>query len=176
VKYLLLGLGSMLALGLLVLAIGAMLPVNHRTSRRATYRASAAQIFKLITTPSDFPSWRRAVTKVEILSGSTGQRRYREVGKNGSILFEVEHVTPNSELVTRIVDPSLPFGGSWTYALVQDAGTATLTITEDGEVYNPLFRFVSRFVMGHNSTIDEFLKDLGRILGEQKTSITDGNI
>ena len=35
-------------------------------------------------------------------------------------------------------------------------------ITENGEVYNPLFRFVSRFVMGHTRTIDTYLGDVAR--------------
>jgi hypothetical protein len=173
-KYVLIALGLLVALGLVVLLIGAMLPVSHRTSRRATYHRPAADAIKLIATASEFPLWRRAVTKVEMLSGPSGRQRYREQGKNGSIVYEVEGLTPNQGLVTRIVDPSLPFGGTWTYALVQEGAITTLTITEDGEVYNPVFRFVSRFVMGHNTTIDEFLTDLGKRLGESKTVIDAG--
>ena len=41
------------------------------------------------------------------------------------------------------------------------AGTGTrLTITERGEVYNPLFRVMSRFILGHTATIDRYLADL----------------
>jgi hypothetical protein len=36
----------------------------------------------------------------------------------------------------------------------------SLTITERGEVYNPFFRFVSRYVMGHTQSIDEFMAAL----------------
>ena len=63
-------------------------------------------------------------------------------------------------LVTRIADTGLPFGGQWTYELVPDGEGTRLTITEDGEVYNPLFRFVSRFVMGHTATIERYLDDV----------------
>jgi len=35
-----------------------------------------------------------------------------------------------------------------------------VAITEDGEVYNPFFRFMSRFVFGHAATLDEFVKNL----------------
>jgi len=35
-----------------------------------------------------------------------------------------------------------------------------LTITEDDEVYNPIYRFVSRFIIGHTQTIDSYLNDL----------------
>jgi hypothetical protein len=62
--------------------------------------------------------------------------------------------------VNRIADPKLPFGGSWTYE-VSAAGSGTeLNITENGEVYNPLFRFVSRFIMGHTATIEKYQRDL----------------
>ena len=33
-----------------------------------------------------------------------------------------------------------------------------LTITEDGEVYNVFFRFMSRFVFGHHATMDAYLE------------------
>ena len=65
-----------------------------------------------------------------------------------------------SLLVTRIADPKLPFGGTWTYRLAPAAGGTQVTITEDGEVYNPFFRFMSRFVFGYQATLNEFAKNL----------------
>jgi hypothetical protein len=41
----------------------------------------------------------------------------------------------------------------------------TLTITENGEVYNPLFRFVSRFIIGQTATMDGYIKALNAKLG-----------
>ena len=64
-------------------------------------------------------------------------------------------------VVARIDTNELPFGGSWTYRIIPaEPGASDLTITEDGEVSNPLFRFMSRFVFGHYATMDAFLKDL----------------
>ena len=75
----------------------------------------------------------------------------------------VERTVPDRLLVGRIADANLPFGGSWTYELApRAAGQTSLTITEDGEVYNPIFRFVSRFVMGHSATINQYLSDVGK--------------
>jgi hypothetical protein len=37
------------------------------------------------------------------------------------------------------------------------AGKTLVTITERGEVYDPLFRFMSKFVFGHTSTMDSCL-------------------
>ena len=71
-----------------------------------------------------------------------------------------ERMERPSLLVARITDVTLPFGGTWTYRIVPAAAGSELTITEDGEVYNPIFRFMSRFVFGHTATIDGFLADL----------------
>jgi len=56
----------------------------------------------------------------------------------------------------------------WTYTLVPAGDSTTLRIVEDGEVYNPIFRLVSRFVLGHNFTIDQFLRDIGKKVGEDR--------
>jgi hypothetical protein len=172
-RYALIGLGAVAGAALLVVAVGAMLPVRHRASRQALFNRPPADLFKLISTPADFPSWRSGVAKVDMLPNSNGRTRYRETGKNGSILYEVERSAPDRELVSGIADPSLPFGGTWTFNLTPaDAGT-TLTITEDGEVYNPFFRFVSRFVMGYDSTIDTYLHDVARRVGQGDIAITN---
>jgi hypothetical protein len=48
---------------------------------------------------------------------------------------------------------------------VTPSGSGTLVrITEHGEVYNPLFRVLSRFVFGHTSTMEQFLRNLERKL------------
>jgi hypothetical protein len=40
-----------------------------------------------------------------------------------------------------------------------------LNITERGEIYNPIFRFVSRFVLGHTATLDAYLQNVARKFG-----------
>jgi hypothetical protein len=90
--------------------------------------------------------------------------RWREHSKSGDITFEFAETTAHVRAVARIADPSLPFGGRWTYELAPDGAGTRLTITEHGEVYNPIFRFMSRFVFGHTSTIEQFLAALQRRL------------
>jgi uncharacterized protein YndB with AHSA1/START domain len=171
-KYALIVLGILAALLILVVAIGAMLPVRHTAARQIRIERPPDQVFALISDPAQFPSWRKSVSKVEILPDHAGHRVYRETGKDGSILYEVDSMVPSRTLVTRIADKSLPFGGKWTYSLTGDSASTVLTITEDGEVYNPLFRFVSRFVMGHTATIDGYLRDLAAHFGvDAKTAI-----
>ena len=63
-------------------------------------------------------------------------------------------------------DPKLPFGGTWTYEVQPDVTGSAVTITEDGEVYNPIFRFVSKFIMGHKATMNGYLRALGKKFGQ----------
>ena len=85
-------------------------------------------------------------------------------GGDGTIAFEAQESEPPRRLVTRITDKTLPFGGAWTFTLQPVDGGTKLTITENGEVYNPLFRVMSRFVFGHTATIDRYLTDLQKHL------------
>jgi hypothetical protein len=40
------------------------------------------------------------------------------------------------------------------------AGGTTLTVIERGDVYNPVFRFVSRYVIGHTRTLDAYFANV----------------
>ena len=44
---------------------------------------------------------------------------------------------------------------------------ATLRITENGYVTNPIFRFVARFFMGYTSEIRKYLTALAQHFGEK---------
>jgi hypothetical protein len=142
-KWLWIVLGSLAGLIALIAIVGAMLPVNHVASRRAHFRKTAEQIW---------PS----------ISPGVSQQRFRQDDVN----YEVVEATPNRRLVTQITDKNLPYGGSWIYEIEPDAAGSILRITERGEVYNPFFRFISRFLMGHTATIDNSLRELGKKLGE----------
>jgi uncharacterized protein YndB with AHSA1/START domain len=163
-RYVYMAVGAIVALVVIVAVIGWMLPVKHRASVARVYQATPASLFSLVTDVSAFPSWRTGVSRVDTLPDENGHRRWKEITKNGPpITFMVERVVPDRVLLGRIADTNLPFGGSWSYELTPAAaGQTKLTITEDGEVYNPIFRFVSRFVMGHEATINQYLSDVGK--------------
>ncbi len=159
-RFLLIAAAILGALVLLVLVIGWSLPVKHTATSAVTVHTSAGPLYNLITDIEHYPEWRSSVERTERLPDSAGKTRFREYGSDGTILYEVESAKPDQRIVTRIADRSLPFGGSWTYELIPRGDSTTLRITENGEVYNPLFRFVSRFVMGHTRTIDTYLQDV----------------
>lgn len=161
-KYVLIVAAVLLAIVLIVVGVGYSLPRAHQATNEATLRTSPQSLYKLITDVDRFPEWRSSVERIERAPDSAGKTRFREIGGDGTILYEVDTAVPNQRLVTRIADPTLPFGGSWTYELVPRGDSTTLRITENGEVYNPIFRFVSRFVMGHTATIEKYLNDVRR--------------
>ena len=163
-KLALLIVGVLAALVLVCVAIGYALPVKHTASREKVLPADTAAVFAAISTPSEFPQWRRGVKSVEILPAVDGKPSFREHGSDGTITYVVEESAPGRRLVTRIADRNLPFGGSWTFELGPAANGTIVHVTERGEVYNPVFRFVSRFIFGHHRTIDQYLEDLDRHL------------
>lgn len=163
-KIALIALGVIALLLVILIAVGYTLPVKHRATVSATIAASPDQVYALIANVAAFPSWRNGVQSVEVLPSPDGRRRWREVSKNGTIPFVIETADPPARLVTRIDSKSLPFGGTWTYDVQPDSGRTRLQITEDGEIYNPIFRVVSRFFIGHEGTMRQYVSDVERKL------------
>ena len=163
-KIAILVLAALAVLVAIVVAVGYALPVSHVVSRATLLRQTPDAVFEALSDVVHFADWRADVTSVELLS--TAPVRWREQGRNGDLTFVVVEAVRPVHLVTRIDDRELPFGGTWSYDLVANGTGTNLTITERGEVYNPLFRFMSRFVFGHTATMDAFLASLTKRLSE----------
>jgi uncharacterized protein YndB with AHSA1/START domain len=153
---------------LVVVTIGAFLPQQHISTCAARFRQPPNAIWQAITDYEKFPAWRKDVLRVEALPDVNGKPAWREFDRHGgSIPFQVMVMVPPRALVTRIADPKLPFGGTWTYEISSQAdGSSLLRITEDGEIYNPIFRFASRFVLGYSRTQEQYLQALGAKFGQ----------
>ncbi len=154
-----------------VVGVGALLPEEHTATSHATISAPPDSVWDAITDVEEFPAWRDDVGRVETLPPRDGHRMWREIGKHDAVMFEEVDAQPPRRLVARIADPSLPYGGSWTYVVAPERGGSRVTITEEGVVYNPVFRFMSRFVFGHHATQDAFLRALGRRFGQEATPV-----
>jgi hypothetical protein len=134
-----------LAVLVLVLIIGAVavvgwsLPVAHVASASATVAKPPDAVYSIVADLNAYPQWWSGDPQVK---------------------SEVVEARAPSRLVTRIADPEQPFGGTWTFEIVPDGTGSRVTITENGEVYNPVFRFMSRFVLGRTATMESFLDAL----------------
>ncbi len=149
---------ALIAIILVVIGVGYALPQDHVAAATATFAAPVDRVFSAIVDVDAYPTWRDDVTRVEVLGRDP--LRWREHSDGDAITFEVVERTAPTTLRVRVADPDLPFGGTWTYDLRPEGSGTRLTITENGEVYNPIFRFMSRFVFGHRATIDAFLAGL----------------
>lgn len=144
---------------------GTRLPVGHTATRSIVVPAPPESVFATITDFANAPSWRSSVDRVDQVPSEGGKVRFSEVSGRDILSLRVDTVVPPTRLVTTIIGEGLEFGGSWAYAVTPEGDGTRVTITEHGEVYNPFFRFMSRYVLGHTMTLDSYLKALGARYG-----------
>jgi uncharacterized protein YndB with AHSA1/START domain len=145
---------------LLIAAIGLLLPREHVASRSAVVPAPPDAVFALVADPGASAAWRPSLSRLDVLPPLEGRVRWVEVRGGDRITFEIVERRPPERLVTRIADPDLPFGGTWTFELAPEGSGTRVTITERGEIDNPVFRALARFVFGYTGSIDTYLDEL----------------
>jgi hypothetical protein len=162
---------TLLRAGLIVLAaltvfvagvagVGAMLPRDHVETRSARLPGDPDAVFATIADVSAYATWRTSLSAVEVRAPVDGLARWIEVSGGDRVAMEQIERQPPRRLVTRIADPDLPFGGTWTFELASEDDGTRVTITERGEIRNPIFRAVARFVFGYGATMETFLAEL----------------
>jgi len=159
-----LGCGVVLLVGLAA-AIGAMLPLRHSASRKARYRVAPDALYAVLAGP---PDWRTGVKSFGVLPEVDGRKQWwEEDSHRQKVTFELVEARPPSRLQVRIADRGLPFGGTWTFDIAPVAeGGSELSIREDGEIYNVIFRFLARLFFGYTASIESYLNDLGAKFGQ----------
>jgi hypothetical protein len=121
------------------LGFGSYLPVAHVTTRSRKVPARPEIVWGLINDPVATKGW-GGDSKTEV----------------------VEQDAPR--LLVRKIVGETAFGGTWTFEIAPEGHDAsTLTITERGEINNPLFRTVMR-VVGQTRGIDAYLTKLATAL------------
>jgi uncharacterized membrane protein len=160
--------------GLLVLAgiialIGSRLPKAHVASRSILLHRSAQDVYAVVRDFDSAPKWRSDLKRIEVDAQPGRPVYFREEGKNGTINYELVEDVPAQKMVTRIRDTDLGFSGQWTYQFAPENGGTLVTIREDGEVSNVIFRFMSHYVFGQTATIDSYLTSLAKHFGEDVT-------
>lgn len=138
-KWILIALAVVAAVVAVIAMIGAALPRDHVASRSLALRRPPEEVWPVIMRAT-------AVSGVPV---------------------DVVESDPPRRQVTRVKEAEKNFGGTWTITITPSSTGSTLTITEDGWVANPIFRFVSRYVMGHHATMDGMLKEVAKKFGEQ---------
>ena len=147
-----------------VYAIGLALPRDHSARAEAVVPAQPAKVAAAIWQVEDQPSWRSNVQSIEVLERRANGLRYIERSGGDAITFEFVEERPGERFRSRIDDPSLPFGGSWTITLLPEGSGTRVTIEEQGTVSNHVYRFFSTIIFGHEATMKAYLADLQRAL------------
>ncbi len=169
-KILVLVVAGVVLLVLAVVVIGWLLPKGHVVSRSASYQTKPDRLFSLITGPQD---WRPDVLRCETVPDANGRELVRETTLDGeSIAYELLDRVPPKSIKRRIATDNLPYSGTWTFSLQPNGDVTIVRLTENGEVHNPVFRFISHFILGHTRTMDAYLRALGKSTG-QEVEVTD---
>ena len=141
----------------IIVLMGMRLPKQHRVENSAEIGAPQLTVWTQISDVAAAPTWRSDVKRVEVLD----EKRWREYGKTGSVIFRLALSDPMRRRVVVIADRNLPFAGQWTYTLEPlPNGNTKVTIVEDATVFNPVYRFVGHYFIGERTTIDHYLNDL----------------
>jgi len=166
-RILLIGVGVIAALTLGMYVLGASTPVEHEVSRTLMLNQPVDEIWNLITDYENGPNWRPELDEVRRIEDQNGNPVWLEIGDYGEMPLEVVASVPNERLELRIADDSLPWGGVWIYEFESADGGTQLTITEDGFVRMPFFRFLNHYVFGPDATIKQYLTNLAVHYGEE---------
>jgi hypothetical protein len=159
--------GGVAGLILALVLIGMLLPKEHTATRTAVYPRSAEEVWRVVADFRAYPSWRQELQRIDVVE-EAGQLVWKEIPRKGGTILTLQLVEsePPRRRVTKIADAKLPFGGHWVFELRPVPAGCSLTITENGEIYNPLFRVMSRF-FNLAATIETFHKQLGDHLAKR---------
>lgn len=154
-------------LGLIVLfaIAGAMLPKGHTATRSAVFKSAPATVYAALRNMQEATSWRPDMKSVERLPDRNGHEVWKEIARQGPMITELIEDIPNQKLVRKIVD-NRAFGGTWIYQITPEGEGCRLTLTENGEIYNPVFRFMAKFFFSMTGTMEKYLIALAGHLSE----------
>lgn len=156
-----------------VALIGWTMPREHIASSTVIIQRPPDRVWAVVRDLAAVDTWWPDVQRSERVDDERGREVYRHVQKSGyAMSFVVVESKPPSILVTEIdATSNAPFGGRWTYQIAPMDGGSRVTITEDGWIANPFFRFMANLFLGMHRTMDSYLEALGRHFGEAVTPL-----
>ena len=162
-KWILIIVAVIVALGLVLFVLGSLQPKTHEAS--VTFRVGKPDsvVWGAVAGIEQTPEWVPDIRKVERLPDNAGRPSYQEDFGGWPATTVIAVSEPNRKLVKEIL-PGGAFYGSWTWELAPEGEATRLTITERGTVENPLFRAMMMFA-DKKKTMRGYAAALGRRLG-----------
>lgn len=168
-KWILVLLGVLVAVVAIAFTVGARLPQDHLAAVRARFAVPPDSVFAALTDVEAYPKWRKDVKSVSRLPDRAGHTVWRETAGSGVLDYEATVAIRPNRVVNSIITKDAGFSGRWIFQILPDSTGSTLTITEEGTVQQPLFRFMQRYVFGMTASMETFMRALGGRFGEQVT-------
>jgi hypothetical protein len=158
--------GVVVGLVLLVVIVGALTPVEHHVSRTLVTKQSPQAIWDAINDHVNEPKWRDDIAGVNSVGDRNGKPVWQENYKDGNTLqLATTESTPPTRMVREIAEEG-PFSGRWEIDIVPTGEGTKVTITENGKIPNPIFRFISKYVIGQTTQMERYLTNLAKKFGE----------
>lgn len=167
-RWLILVVGIVVALVLAVLVAGLLLPEEHRASRTLVTKQTPQAIWDAINDHAHETAWRSDVKNVSSLGERDGKQVWQEEYKDGNkVTLITTESKPPRRMVRELTDLEGPFSGRWEIDITPTPAGSNVTITEIGRVSNPVFRFASKYIIGHTTFMEKYLTGLAGKFGEQ---------
>jgi len=153
--------GVAVLIGLTSYMVGRRLPAEHVAQGSILVNADIGQVADRIRRVDLQPQWRSQLSSVTIESQTKGVTRYQEHSGKDRVALALYERDEGRSFESQITDPNLPFGGRWLIELSPEASRATLVrVREEGVVRAPVYRALSKYVFGHDTTLKKYLADL----------------
>ena len=150
-----------------VVVIGLLTPADHNVSRTLKTRQSPQVIWDTINDHANEQKWRDDVAGVTSAGEQNGKPVWLETYKDGNtVKLATTLSNPPTKMIREIAEEG-PFSGRWEIDITPTPEGSDVKITEIGNVPNPVFRFVSKFVIGHTYQMEKYLTSLAKKFGEQ---------
>jgi hypothetical protein len=157
-KWVFISLGILIVLIAIIYLIGSLMNVKHvATIQREFKKTSSNEILSLITNYKEYASWRSGIKELTVDSVN----HWTEKNSHGDkVSYRLEMGDEKGKLMTRILNKDLTYGGFWEFTITTMDDGCSVKIVENGEVYNPLFRFMAKYIFGHETTLKNYMNDL----------------
>ena len=152
--------GFFVAVAAALIVGGLATPREHTAIRSRRYSASPEHVWAIVRDVGNYASWREDMIDSELVAAATNepQVQWREITSGGSVTFGIVDEQPPVRMTARVMDEDLSWNGTWTWEVKPVDGGAMLTITERGNVGNPIFRFIGTHFIGFTREIDRYLR------------------
>lgn len=155
----------LLVIAILPLVVGLFLPTERIFLRTAQFKSSPQEIWNAITDIKGQEEWRNDVKSIEMINTQKGEEKWTEIPKKGRpITFQIKNYEPPNRFDIEIVESG--FSGYWEGRINGKNGVTQIEFKEVVVISNPYFKTLSYLFLDLNKTMDLYLANLKKKLGE----------